>query len=311
MVEALTISGLEQATGVSRSTIHYYIREGLLPQPQKTAASRALYGDAHVKLLRKIGELKQAGRSLHEVRAILAQDLAEARENNVDLASRESARVRAAILRVATEEFMAKGYKQTHVASIIRKLRITPQVFYSHFPSKGQLLVESFNTFIQWNLAFFEPKLVESPDLGERLLWRALADVRANEFGSEVLALVRSEDKESSGLSRSVAEAWEGVIELIKEDFESVRKAGSPPPPISFELLAYSMIGALHNTTLRVSWDDTYDRADVLRVHLWTWLALLAAISGEVDINSRMARYEKLIQEMAAREPQIPPALEK
>lgn len=310
MAEAFTISRLEQQTGVSRSTIHYYIREGLLPQPQKTAASRSLYGDAHVKLLRKIGELKQAGRSLHEIRAILAEDLSEARENSVDLASRESARVRSAILRVATEEFMAKGYKQTHVASIIRKLGITPQVFYSHFPSKGQLLVESFNTFIQWNLAFFEPKLMESPDLGERLLWRVFADVRANEFGSEVLALVRSQDQEGSGLPRSVAEAWKGVIDLIKEDFDSVRVPGSPPPPIPFELLAYSMIGALHNTALRVSWDEKYDRADVLRVHLWTWLALLAAISGESDVNSRMARYEQLIQEMATREPETPPALQ-
>ena len=67
------------------------------------------------------------------------------------------------------------------------------------------------------------------------------------------------------------------------------------------------MIGALHNTVFSASWDDKHDRADILRLHLWTWLALLAAISGEVDIDSRLARYEELVQEMAAREPQAPP----
>ncbi|MBN1319693.1 MAG: MerR family transcriptional regulator [Thermoleophilia bacterium] len=309
MAEALTISGLEQKTGVSRSTIHFYIREGLLPQPQKTAASRALYGDVHVRLLRRIVEMKRAGRSLPEIRAALAKELAKARESSVDLAGQENERIRAAILRVATQEFMAKGYKRTHVANIIRGLGITPQVFYSHFPSKRQLLVESFNTFIRWNLAFFEPQLTKSSDLGEKLLWRVLADVRANEFGSEVLSLVRSEETEGTDLARSVESAWEGVISLMVEDFESVRPVGAAASPISFELLAYSMIGALHNTALRVSWDEKYDRADILRLHLWTWLALLAAISGEVDVDSRLARYEGLIQEMAAREPQTPPAL--
>ena len=307
MPEALTISGLEQRTGVSRSTIHFYIREGLLPQPQKTAASRALYGDAHVELLMRILEMKRAGRSLSEIRTALAEELAKARDSDVDLAGRESERIHSAILRVATQEFMAKGYKRTHVADIIRELGITPQAFYSHFPSKKKLLVESFNTFIQWNLAFFEPTLMESPDLGERLLWRVFADVRANEFGSEVMSLVRSEDSEESDLAQSVEKAWEGVISLIVDDFESIRPAGATPSPVSFELLAYSMIGALHNAALRASWDDEYDRADILRLHLWTWLALLAAISGEVDIDSRLDRYEGLIREMATREPQTPP----
>jgi DNA-binding transcriptional MerR regulator len=307
LTEALTISGLEQKTGVSRSTIHFYIREGLLPQPQKTAATRALYGDAHVKLLRRIVKMKQAGRSLPEIRTALAKELAKARENSVDLAGRESERIRSAILRVATQEFMTKGYKRTHVASIIRKLGITPQVFYSQFPSKRKLLVESFNTFIKWNLAFFEPKLMKSADLGERLLWRVFAHAKANEFGSEVMSLVRSGETGEADLAQSVERAWEGVIRLIVDDFESVRPAGAAPPPVSFELLAYSMIGALHNTVFRASWDDKHDRADILRLHLWTWLALLAAISGEVDIDSRLARYEELVQEMAAREPQAPP----
>ena len=49
---ALKISGLEKATGVPRTTIHFYMREGLLPPPQKTGRSVGYYSDRHVDLLR-------------------------------------------------------------------------------------------------------------------------------------------------------------------------------------------------------------------------------------------------------------------
>ena len=70
IVKVMTIAALEQATGVARSTIHFYIREGLLPQPAKTAASRSLYSEDHVRLLGRIGELKsRAARSLRSRRS--------------------------------------------------------------------------------------------------------------------------------------------------------------------------------------------------------------------------------------------------
>jgi len=310
VADVFTISGLERATGVSRSTIHFYVREGLLPQPQKTAASRALYGEEHVRLLRRISELKKDGLSLADIRVALETELAEAGQNGKDLAARESERVRRAILRLATQEFAAKGYRQTHVADIIRQLGITPQVFYSHFPSKSRLLAESFQTFIRWNLAFIEPKLAETTDLGERLLWRVFANFRANAFGSEVLSLVRSEAPDDPELVRCVEQAWGAVVRRVMKDFEEVRRSRSDPPVIALELLVYGLIGAQHNAALRASWDDTFTRADLVRAHLWHYLAALAAWSGEVDIDSRIARYEDLIKEVAAREPVTPPPLE-
>lgn len=310
MADVFTISGLERATGVSRSTIHFYVREGLLPQPQKTAASRALYGEEHVRLLRRISELKKDGLSLADIRVALETELAEAGQNGKDLAARESERVRRAILRLATQEFAAKGYRQTHVADIIRQLGITPQVFYSHFPSKSRLLAESFQTFITWNLAFIEPKLMQSEDLGERLLWRVFANFRANAFGSEVLSVVRSDAPEDADLVRFVERAWGGIVRRVMADFEQVRSSQAGPPVVSLELLVYSIIGALHNAALRISWDDTFSREDLVRVHLWLYLAVLAAWGGEVDIDSRIGRYEDLIREVAALQPVTPPPLE-
>jgi len=58
MMRSLTINELENISGVPRSTIYYYVREGLLPTAQKAAASRAIYTDHHVALMRDISRLK-------------------------------------------------------------------------------------------------------------------------------------------------------------------------------------------------------------------------------------------------------------
>jgi DNA-binding transcriptional MerR regulator len=309
VTEALTISSLEKQSGVSRTTIHYYLREGLLPAPQKTAASRALYTEDHLRLLQRIAELKQRGLSLAEVKEKLGPDLAKANENRVDLAGQENQRIHRAILRLATQEFATKGYRGTHVAAIVRTLGITSQVFYSHFPSKLQLYVESFETFLSWNLAFVEPKVMQADDVGERLLWRLLADDRANEFGAGVMTRVNSEPSLSDAEKHRLSDkAWEKVVARVVEDLESVRQS-EVPPPVSLELLVYSLLGAHHSAVLRASWDERFTRADPIRLHLWLWLAVTAAISGEVDIDSRIARYEDIIREVAARKPETPPAL--
>ncbi len=303
----LTISKLSARTGTPRTSIHFYLREGLLPAPYKSAVNRAYYTEDHVRLLGRIRELKQEGLTLAQIRSALRDDLAEV-EDDTELLARERERVRQTILRVATQEFMEHGYDHARITDIVREAGVTSQVLYDHFPSKAELLVESFRTFISWNLAFVEPKL-ESADAGERLLWRLQADAKANEFGSSVMALIRSESSDDPGLIRLVEQTWAPIVRYIVQEFESVLKPGATPA-VSLELLAYSMLGAMHNASLRASWDETFTREDLLAAHLWLYLAALAGLSSQVDIDSQMARYRELIQQIAARAPESPPPSE-
>lgn len=50
---------LEKASGVGRETIRYYIREGLLPEPDKASRNSARYSDVHVQRLRAIKRLQE------------------------------------------------------------------------------------------------------------------------------------------------------------------------------------------------------------------------------------------------------------
>ena len=49
---------LERVTGIGRETIRYYIREGLLPAPERPKRNVALYGDVHVSRLKLIRRLQ-------------------------------------------------------------------------------------------------------------------------------------------------------------------------------------------------------------------------------------------------------------
>jgi DNA-binding transcriptional MerR regulator len=49
---------LERRTGVNRETVRFYIREGLLPEPERQGRTSATYGEPHVLRLRAIKRLQ-------------------------------------------------------------------------------------------------------------------------------------------------------------------------------------------------------------------------------------------------------------
>ena len=50
---------LERLTGVGRETIRFYIREGLLPEPDRASANSAFYNEMHFARLRAIKRLQE------------------------------------------------------------------------------------------------------------------------------------------------------------------------------------------------------------------------------------------------------------
>jgi DNA-binding transcriptional MerR regulator len=66
------ISELARAGGVSVATAKFYLREGLLPPGELTAANQATYGEAHVHRLRLVRVMLEVGRMpLASVREVL------------------------------------------------------------------------------------------------------------------------------------------------------------------------------------------------------------------------------------------------
>jgi DNA-binding transcriptional MerR regulator len=66
---------LEKASGVGRETIRYYIREGLLPEPDRASRNSAFYNDDHIQRLRAIKRMQEERfLPLAVIRALLEAD---------------------------------------------------------------------------------------------------------------------------------------------------------------------------------------------------------------------------------------------
>ena len=311
IVQALTISELERATGVPRTTIHYYIRHGLLPQPQKTADTRSLYSGGYVTLLARIQEGKARGLSLSDLRAELEPDLRGLEENAVDLEALEYERVHQTILRVATKEFVRKGYHRTRLADIIIRLGISSSVFYAHFPTKRHLWAECFCTLVEWSNAFLEPRLGDASDFVERLLARTAAGFSLHALSQDLWALVDAEALRSHGDPLSpVEQADQRITRDIASEIAGMRDSGSPPPPVPDEMVANVLNMAFHSALTRAARDPSFSVLDFVRTNTWLWLVVRAAMSGRVDVNAELAECEDRIRDLVTSPPPVFPGLE-
>ncbi len=71
----LKMKDLERATGVGRETIRFYIREGLLPQPERPGRNVAWYDESFVDRIAVIKELQRKRYlPLHAIKSLLGGD---------------------------------------------------------------------------------------------------------------------------------------------------------------------------------------------------------------------------------------------
>ncbi len=312
LVQVLTIGELEKLSGVPRSTVHFYLSIDLLPRPQKSSTSRSLYTEDHLTILKSISELKEAGFSLAEIEAKLQHKVDEANESAVDLAAQEYQRVHDRILSLGARDLTQKGYKDTHITSIVRKLGITTAVFYSHFSSKRALLAACVRALIDSSLEYVDSKEATAPDPAERLLWLCFGHSHVFRLGATALALTRVEEFEDDGeVHKSIQDAFNQIVRHIERDVAGTENGKQRPPGVPDELIAHSLFAAYEQTMFRMLADDEYSLEDVLLTHLWIFLAIRAARSGEIDIDSRLDKYRGLVAKLTSELPPPPSLLEK
>jgi DNA-binding transcriptional MerR regulator len=311
LIQAYTIRDLERVSGVNRTTIHFYMRQGLLPRPQKTAASRSLYTDEHIRMLKKIAALKSQGLSLTEIEQQLQPEMDQANETTVDLVAQEYERLHNEILAVALHEFATKGYKNAHVTTIMRKLGITATVFYTHFSSKRRLLAECVTTLMKWSIKYIDSKQAGIEDSAERLLWNIFGHSRVFELGAAALAVIRVEGTDGDAeFHKSIEEGLDETVRRILADLDQEQQNYPHPSTFPGELIALNLFGAYEHVAFRSRFDKDYSRKELLEAHLWLFLAAQAARNGEIDIDSRLGRYTGLIDKLSSGMPPLPPELE-
>jgi len=301
-MRALTIGELETESGVSRSTIYYYVRAGLLPSAQKSSPTRAIYTDHHVELLDEIRRLKQDGLDIKAICEQLGPRVHAAGQNGEDLVARQGEETRRAILRTAAREFARNGYRQTRIADIISELGITPQVLYSHFPTKRDLFAAAYRQSLDVSMGVIEPRLAGEDDLAVHLLWRMVGDYGLRALNPDLLYLSREAAYDDPETTRELRWAHEHVLSGQREELEGLRRS-LDDPPFSDELMNYALYGAFQTMRLRASWDDRFSRSDVMWANILLNIAVRRLYDGSIDVAALKETYASLIDELAAMDP--------
>jgi AcrR family transcriptional regulator len=152
----MKIGQLEKVSGMPRSTIHHYLREGLLHPPQKTGKTMAYYEESHLERLDYIQKIKLdflkknkrtripidlikekiEGPLVHQKEAIKEEKVS----SNKKIERKE--RKKLDFIKIALRLYIEKGYYQTNLRDIAFEAGLSPSALYLYFTNKRELFAE-------------------------------------------------------------------------------------------------------------------------------------------------------------------------
>lgn len=140
----MKISQLCRESGFKKSTIHYYLKIGLLDPPQKIGLNLFVYDDTHLAQLQQIRKLReQKNLPLSTIKKILLQSEAAPEEFSATISDLQlTNQKKNQILNAATELFSKKGYDKTTISDIVDALSMGRGTFYQYFEDKRELFIE-------------------------------------------------------------------------------------------------------------------------------------------------------------------------
>jgi AcrR family transcriptional regulator len=139
----MKMSELEDVVRVSRSTIHHYIRIGLVPKADVLGPRRHAYGPRHVEALERVRLLREQGLTIPEIKRRLARQDAQDRSGGAaDAAGAAGEADRTRIVEAATQLFLKGSYDAISLTDVAAEAGVSRATIYTCFSGKDELLVE-------------------------------------------------------------------------------------------------------------------------------------------------------------------------
>lgn len=264
---------LMERSGLPRTTIHFYLREGLLHPPIKTGRTMAYYDQSHLERLQAIKKIKKDLRVPVElIREELEQrDMApdkpmpsatEFSHQEKSLDEHKQTR-RYEIMQAAIKVFSEKGYHRTKVQDITQAMGMSTGTFYIYFPNKRELFVEVVDEVFRTIVGDAAVALRAEEDPVERLKIRGEVFYRNytkyNEILHQLRAEVAGEDEwPHNRIKQAYKELTKPVIREVKDCIRLGLLRELDP-----DLVAYALTGIIEIMSFRVSLDDKYTFKDV------------------------------------------------
>lgn len=259
------------------STVHYYLKIGLLHKPRKVGLGVYLYDDSHLKRLNKIRSLRRGENlPLSDIKERLPFDPEMDRPSGTTKpaefgasrpeglsdgrAGEQTELTRTKILDVATRLFSKKGYEGTRISDITDTLDMAKGSFYLQFKDKRELFIAC----IERLTCVIVPEdtledIANERDYTVRLSKRTVAFLRAFPSYAGILNLIKMTAMgEDPSLARKADEAFASIMKPIVRDFRKAVEEGVVRE-VDEEFFAYAVLGMTENIGYKVMADPDYD----------------------------------------------------
>ena len=277
----MKMSQLSEASGLSVSTIKFYMSQGLLPRPKKSKPNVAFYDQEFLKRLLVIKKMRAEGLSVSSIKSILdkypfsrvddwesfkkkaskkdSRDLEE--EERLATLSGEERRTDA-ILDAAYDIFSAKGYQNATVDDIAQHAGVSKGTCYQYFSGKEEIFVATMQRTLDKLLAEAEAAAEGTNEALARLGFMGLIFI--NKFRDLQFMAIGSYTEIMGGnerLKKTVHDLFDRVAKFLAAEIE-LGIQQEVFRPLDAEAIAYAMIGIAASVGNRYLIEDDFDVLD-------------------------------------------------
>jgi AcrR family transcriptional regulator len=261
---------LEKISGIPRSTIHFYLNQGLLHPPVKTGQTMAYYDESHIERLKLIQQMKKdLGIPVRFIKERLEKLDSDSKPGSISKERSSKAlghsvvgdlkdRRKNEIISAGVKIFSKKGFYKTKVKDITDDLDLSIGTFYIYFKSKEELFLDAINGVVKTILGDAVTAIKNEKDPIMRMLLRGLVFFEQYSKYSEILNQLRAEMTQDSKWFQDMVKViyhdlTQPVIKELNEAMELgiIRKTDP-------DLTAYAMTGIIESLCFRMTVDKTY-----------------------------------------------------
>jgi AcrR family transcriptional regulator len=253
------IAELEKISGVARRTIHFYLQERLLHPPMKTGKTMSYYDDEHVAQLAFIQKSKKQGMPLFAIRKKIKKSHPPRKIENEDILyeiksfrkksvpQKKGQKTKETILEAGCGLFRKKGFKNTKISDITKKLEIGKGTFYFYFADKKELFLECIPRIFQELFSVGWDNIRAEKDPLERLKMRArLVLPHLPEFCAILQLSKEAMEEEDKNIREMGKQTLLSIRQPLQSDIEKGIEKGIFRP-INSKIAATMMLGLVEN----------------------------------------------------------------
>ena len=249
----MRIKELENKSGIPCTTIHFYLRHGLLHPPQKTGRTMAYYDETHLQRLKQIENLKKGSRMplsfLKEKigkNEIEPQAITEEYDVRKTVSTtREKEKKRLEIIKKAIEVFTRKGYHRIKIMDITNSLNISTGTFYIYFKNKRELFIEVIDDVFRNIVGEASIAIKGENDFLKRMQIRGKVFYENYTKYNEILNQLRAEmASDDQWPEEKIKKMYHGLTKPVIREIETAIQEGIINK-IDPDLLAYALTGLI------------------------------------------------------------------